>query len=187
MSTDTTRGGSDVAAAPAADSGARPRSRRRRVIRWALLAVAVVYAAGSGWWFWQSDHSAAVAGGRLRDRVLAAATREIADLNTVDDHHIGAWEARWLADTTGALHRLVQRTNASAQAQIKQVQTSSAATVTSAAVVGLDQRAGTATVIAVVRVRQTASSGGANTVTNRYVAVLTRSGGQWLITSLKPA
>jgi Mce-associated membrane protein len=149
--------------------------------------VAVVYAAGSGWWFWQSDHSAAVAGGRLRDRVLAAATREIADLNTVDDHHIGAWEARWLADTTGALHRLVQRTNASAQAQIKQVQTSSAATVTSAAVVGLDQRAGTATVIAVVRVRQTASSGGANTVTNRYVAVLTRSGGQWLITSLKPA
>lgn len=179
--------GSASAPAPAPDATRHHRSRRRRVIRWALLAVAVGYAAGSGWWYWHTDQNAAVTEGRLRDTVLAAATRDIADLNTVNDRHIGAWEARWLADTTGALHRQVQQTNASVRRQITRVQTSSAATVTSAAVIRLNQRAGTATVIAVVQVRQTASSGGVNTVVNRYVAVLARSGGQWKVGSLKPA
>ncbi|MBO0822578.1 MAG: hypothetical protein J2P28_00480 [Actinobacteria bacterium] len=201
MSTDTTRDDSDVAiapapeaAAPAAEPAAKPaaapsvvpRTRRGWVARWALLAAAAVFAAGSSLWYWQTDHSAAVSNGRARDAVLQAANREIADLNTVDARHIGVWEARWLADTTGAMHRQVQQTNGAARVQIQQVQTSSAATVTSSAVVRLNQVAGTASVIAIVRIQQTASSGGMSTVTNRYLAVLSRSGGQWKISSLRP-
>lgn len=153
---------------------------------WVLLAAAAGFAGWSGWWYWQTEHSSVVTNGRLRDSVLATASHEIADLNTVNDKHIAAWEARWLADTTGALHRQVQQTNAAAQAQIKRVETSSAATITGAAVLRLNSHAGTAKVIAVVRVQETASSGGVSTVSNRYLAVLTRTAGQWKVSSLKP-
>jgi Mce-associated membrane protein len=160
---------------------------RGAAVAWAvLLAAAAGFADWSGWSYWQADHSAAVTDGRLRDAVLATATREIADLNTVNDKHIAAAEARWLTDTTGALHRQVLQTNGAAQVQIKRVQTSSAATVTGAAVVRLNRAGGTARVIATVRVQQTASSGGVSAVSNRYLAVLTRAAGQWKISSLKP-
>jgi Mce-associated membrane protein len=153
---------------------------------WVLLAAAAGFAGWSGWSFWQTDHSGAVAAGRLRDQVLRAATREIADLNTVSDKRVGAWEARWLADTTGPEHAQVQRTNAAAMAQIEKVKTSSSAAVTGAAVTRLSLRAGTARVIAVVRVRQAADSGGADTVSNRYLAGLTRVGGHWKVSSITP-
>jgi Mce-associated membrane protein len=161
-------------------------ARRAWLAGWALLAAAVVFAGWSGWWYWQTEHGPAVTSGRLRAAVLVTASHEIADLNSVNDKHVAAWEARWLADTSGALHRQVQQTSAAAAAQIKQVQTSSAATLTGAALLRLNRHAGTAQVIATVQVRQTASSGGVSTVSNRYLAVLHRSAGQWKISSLKP-
>jgi Mce-associated membrane protein len=161
---------------------------RRRAWRagWVLLAAAAAFAAWSGWSYWQAGHGGAVAAGRLRDQVLQAATREIADLNTVNDHQIGAWEARWLADTTGAEHAQVQRTAAAARAQIEAVRTSSRAVVTAAAVTRLSQQAGTAQVIAVVRVQETADSGGETAVSNRYQAELSRTGGGWKVSLLTP-
>lgn len=164
-----------------------PWSRRRRVAWLSALAVAVLYAAGAGLWYWQSTGTPAVAGGQLRDQALAAATREVTDLNTVNYKAIGAAQSRWLADTTGSLHAQIVKTNASAKTQIKKVQTSSAAKVTSAAVTALNRQAGTATVIAVVQVQQVAVSGGVNTVINRYICLLARHDGRWQISSLKPA
>jgi len=160
--------------------------RRAWLAGWVLLAVAAGFAGWSGWWYWQAGHSGAVAAGRLRDQVLRAATQEIADLNTVNDKRIGTWQARWLADTTGPEHAQVQRTNAAARAQIERVKTSSSAAVTGVAVTRLNPRAGTAQVIAVVQVRQTADSGGADSVGNRYLAGLTLVGDGWKISSITP-
>lgn len=164
-----------------------PWSRRRRVAWLSALAVAVLYAAGAGLWYWQSTGTQAVAGGQLRDQALAAATREVTELNTVNYKAIGAAQSRWLADTTGSLRAQIVKTNASAKTQIRKVQTSSAAKVTSAAVTALNRQAGTATVIAVVQVKQVAVSGGVNTVINRYICLLARHDGRWQISSLKPA
>jgi Mce-associated membrane protein len=165
-----------------------PASGRRRAWQagWALLAVTTGFAGWSGWWYWQGGHGGAVAAGRLRDQVLQAATQEIADLNTVNDKRVAAWEARWLADTTGAEYDQVLRTDAAARAQIEKVGTSARGTVTGAAVTRLSPQAGTAQVIAVVRVQQTADSGGVSTVSNRYVADLTRTGAGWKVSLLTP-
>jgi hypothetical protein len=180
------------AAASSAGTAARPAAsptigrRRAWQVGWALLVAAAVFTAWSGWSYWQADHGGTLAAGQLRDQVLHAATQEIADLNTVNDRQIGASQARWLADTTGAEHAQVQRTADAARAQILLVKTSSRATVSAAAVTRLNQQAGTAQVIAVVRVQETADSGGENTVSNRYLVGLTETSVGWKISSITP-
>lgn len=166
-------------AAPAA----WPRSRAWAA-GWAALAVTAAFAIWAGASYWQAAASAPVTLGQARDQVLAAAQQEIADLNTVQPSRIAAWQARWLADTTGREHTRVQQTNPAAQAQIGKVKTSAQGTVTDAAVTRLNDQAGTAQVIATVRVRQTAPSGASDTVSNRYLAGLTRTATGWKISSL---
>jgi Mce-associated membrane protein len=151
---------------------------------WAALAVSAAFAVGAGVSYWQTTASAAVTLGQARDQVLAAAREEIADLNTVQPGRIGAWQARWLADTTGTEHAQVQRTDPAARAQIEKVKTSARGTVTDAAVTRLDDQAGAAQVIATVQVRQTAQSGTSDTISNRYLAGLTRTSAGWKISSL---
>lgn len=153
---------------------------------WALLAVTGGFAGWSGWSYWQAGHAGPAAAGQVRDQMLAAARREIADLNTVHVSQLRTWQARWLADTTGPEHTQVARTNAAAGAQIKRAGTSSAAVVTGLAITRLDPQAGTAQVIATVRIQQTAGSGGAATVSNRYLARLARTGTGWKISSITP-
>jgi Mce-associated membrane protein len=161
-------------------------SRERRVwtTAWALAAVTAAFAAWAGVSYWQAAGSAAATLGQARDQVLQAARQEIADLNTVQPSQIGAWQARWLADTTGAEHAQIQQTNPAARAQIEKVKTRSRGTVTDAAVTRLDDQAGTAQVIATVQVRQTGPSGASDTVSNRYLAGLSRTATGWKISSL---
>lgn len=170
--------------AEAAAAGSRKRRRRAWLASIVLLVVTAGFAAWAGVFYVQSASSGALALGQTRDQVLAAAHRDLADLNSVRPGQVSTWQARWLADTTGAEHTNVQRTAAAARAQIKKVKTSSVATVTSAAVIRLDSAAGTAQVIATVRVRQTAQSGATSTITNRYLAGLTQTGSGWKISSL---
>jgi Mce-associated membrane protein len=160
-------------------------SRRRAwAAGWVALAVTAAFAIWAGASYWQAAASASVTLGQARDQVLQAAQQEIADLNTVQPARIAAWQARWLTDTTGREHAQVQQTNPAARAQIEKVKTSAQGTVTDAAVTQLDNQAGTAQVIATVRVRQTAQSGATDTVSNRYLAGLTRTAAGWKISSL---
>jgi Mce-associated membrane protein len=170
------------AAGPPAPS---PRTRQWAWLAgWTLLTVAAAFAVWAGAGYWQATRSAPVTLGQARDQVLQAARQEIADLNTVQPRRIGTWQARWLADTTGAEHLRVQQTNPAARAQIEKVKTSSTATVTAIAVTRLDDSAGTAQVIATVQVRQTAPSGATDAISNRYLAGLTRTASGWKISSL---
>lgn len=170
--------------AKSASAPSRWSRRRAWAAGWVLLAVMALFAAWAGVWYWQARHSAAETLGQARDQALEAARQEIADLNTVQPGRTGAWQARWLADTTGAEHAQILQTNPAARAQIEKVKTSARATVTDAAVTRLDSQAGTAQVIATVQVLQTAQSGSTDTVSNRYLARLTRTGAGWKISSL---
>jgi Mce-associated membrane protein len=162
------------------------RASRAWLAGWLAVAAAVGFAAWAGSAYLSAASSPALAAGQARDAALRAGTREIADLNTVSVRQIAAWQQRWLADTTGPEHATIERTNAAAAAQIAKVETSSAGTVTGAALTGLDTRAGTASLIATVSVQQTAESGESNTVTNRYLAGLTLTPAGWKISSLTP-
>lgn len=154
-----------------------------RVAEWLLLAAAVGFAAWAGLSYSSAD-SGTLAAGRARDAAAEAGTREIADLNTVDDKRIAVWQARWLADTTGAEHARIASTDPAAMTQIEKAKTSSSATVTALAVTFLD--GGTARLIATVRVLETAASGATDTISNRYAAGLTLTQAGWKISSLTP-
>jgi Mce-associated membrane protein len=152
---------------------------------WLAVAATAGFAAWAGSAYLSAASGPALAQGQARDAALRAGTREIADLNTVSVRQVTAWEQRWLADTTGQEHTTIERTNAAAAAQIAKVKTSSAGTVTGAALTALG--AGAARLIATVSVLQTASSGGnTTTVTNRYLAGLTLTPAGWKISSLTP-
>jgi Mce-associated membrane protein len=161
------------------------RASRAWLAGWLAVAAAAGFAAWAGTQY-AAASSPALAAGQARDAALSAGTREIADLNTVSVRQVAAWEQRWLADTTGPEHATIERTNAAAAAQIAKVKTSSAGTVTGAALTGLDTQAGTARLIATVSVLQTASSGATNTVSDRYLAALTLTPAGWKISSLTP-
>jgi Mce-associated membrane protein len=146
--------------------------------------VATGLAAWAGTRYASATASPALSAGQARDAALTAGSQEIADLNTVSARSIAAWEQRWLDDTTGTEHARIAATNPAAAAQIAKVQTSSVATVTGAALVALDPRAGSARLIATVSVVQTNSSGVSDTVANRYLATLTLTTAGWKISSL---
>lgn len=169
---------------PAAPPRTRSPGRRAWLAGWLALVLTAGFAAWAGTQYASAASSPALSAGRARDTALSAGTREIADLNSVSVRQVPAWEQRWLADTTGAEHMKIAQTNAAAAAQIKKVKTSSAATVTGAALTSLDTRAGSAQFIATVHVLQTAASGVTNTVTNRYTAGLTLTPAGWKISSL---
>ena len=158
---------------------AGPPTARRRAMPFALLALSVVFAAVAGVVYLTS---APPATGVARQAVAQAATREIADLNSVDYQHVAAAEARWGSDTTGAEHNQVLAVDPAAAKQIQQVKTSSAATVTALAVTSVT--GGTASVIATVQIMQTASTGSSNTLDNRYAVTLTLTSAGWKISSL---
>jgi len=162
------------------------RASRAWLAGWLAVAAAAGFAAWAGSAYLSAASSPALAQGQARDAALSAGTREIADLNTVSVRQVAAWERRWLADTTGSEHTTIEQTNAAAAAQIAKVKTSSAGTVTGAALTALDTQAGTARLIATVSVQQTASSGQSTTVTNRYLAGLTLTPAGWKISSLTP-
>ncbi|MGH3170989.1 MAG: hypothetical protein ACRDN0_34605, partial [Trebonia sp.] len=156
---------------------------------WLALTLAAGFAAWAG-----TDYASAASGPApsmsqaARDAAVSAGSREVTDLNSVSARGVARSEQRWLGDTAGAEHARIQQTDPAAAAQIEKVKTSSAATVTAAALTALslapDGRSGTARLIATVSVVQTNAAGVSDTVANRYLATLTLTTAGWKISSL---
>jgi Mce-associated membrane protein len=161
---------------------------RTPLAAWLTVALAGGFAAWAGSQYASASSSPGLAQDRARDAALSAGIREITDLNTVSAHSVPAWQRRWLADTAGGEHTTIQQTDGAATAQIAKVKTSSAATVTGAALTALSVppggRAGSARLIATVKVVQTNASGASTTVANRYQATLILTSAGWKISSL---
>lgn len=164
----------------------RDQDVRRRLWRigWAALLVAAVFAGWSGFSWWQADHDDAVSLGRTRDDVLRAGTQEIATLNTMDPRHLDHGLRLWLDASTGALRDQLRDSEPRSRQQIELAKSMAAGRVTDAAVTKLDQRTGTAEMIATVDIQVTPQTGSATTERNRYRAGLTRTAEGWKLSSL---
>ncbi|MBA9004319.1 hypothetical protein [Thermomonospora cellulosilytica] len=150
-----------------------------------VLAAAVLFAAWGGWSYWQATQDEAIDFGAERDRVLAAGKRTVAVLNTVDAAQADRDLRAWLDASTGALRTDLERARQQNLQRVRQLRTSTRGTVTDAAVTQLDVRAGTARMIAMVRVEVTpASGGGATTERKRFEAGLARTPEGWKLQSL---
>ncbi|OLT19365.1 hypothetical protein BJF79_47825 [Actinomadura sp. CNU-125] len=148
-----------------------------------VVVAAVVFLGWSGWSVWRDDPAASGPAGE-RAVVLRAAEREIAALNSMDGTNVDAGLRGWLGATTGALHAQLRRDEAANRRKIGESGTDAAATVTGAAVTSLDERAGTAEVIAAVRVRLTLKGGEPTMQRKRFAAELARTPQGWKLESL---
>jgi Mce-associated membrane protein len=158
--------------------------RRAWVVFGAVLAVAAGYAGWSGLSWYDAGHSDSAELAVSRDQALAQGRQEIATLDSMDYRTADAGLRAWLAASTGPLHDELQQNQAQSIKQVQQGRTVAVGQIIDAAVTELDDRAGTAQVIASVRIVLTPGGGTATTQRNRYQADLTRTADGWQLSSL---
>jgi Mce-associated membrane protein len=146
--------------------------------------VAVAFAGWSGWSLQQANASSAVQFGQLRDAALNAGRQSVATLTTVRRENPDADVNRWLSCTTGPLHQELVRIKATTIAQLRKASASAVGTVSSVALVTLDDSAGSAALLATVSLQITPASGSVTTERHRYKVGLTRAGVDWKVSSL---
>lgn len=156
--------------------------RRARVLAGAGLAVALAFCGTGAWTYAQARTDDGLAFSRERDTVLAQGRDRIAVLNTLDAstrEHAEAGIKAWQDASTGPLHTELGATRPAVGASAR-------AAVTEAAVTALDSRAGTAKLIATVRVDVTPQGGSkATSDRKRLEAVLERTGdATWKVKAL---
>ncbi|MFD7710743.1 hypothetical protein ACFV6E_37920 [Streptomyces sp. NPDC059785] len=156
--------------------------RRARVLTGAGLALALAFCGTGAWTYAQARGDDSLAYGRERDAALADGRERLAVLNTLDassEDRARAAIQDWRAASTGPLRKELGATRPAVGASAR-------GTVTEAALTALDTRAGTAKLVATVRVEVTpAGSKTATTDRKRLEAVLARTdGGDWKVKAL---
>lgn len=163
----------------------RERVAKGRRSAWtAALLAGALFCGFSGWTYAHTRADDDLAHARDRDSALDAAHRHIAVLNTMDGKDVRASLRAWAKAADGPLADELRRTGDDNAEALEQEGTSTRGTVTDAAVISLDSRAGTAKVIATVRVEVTARTGKSTTDRKRFEAGLGDSGAGWKLSSL---
>ncbi|MEU6678892.1 hypothetical protein [Streptomyces sp. NPDC046925] len=157
--------------------------RRRSAWSAALLAGAL-FCGFAGWTYAHTRADDDLAYARDRDGALDAARKHIAVLNTMDGKHVRASLRAWTEAANGPLADELRRTGDDSAKALEQEGTSTRGTVTDAAVIALDARAGTAKVIATVRVEVIERTGKSTTDRKRFEAGLDDKGAGWKLSSL---
>ncbi|GDY29366.1 hypothetical protein [Gandjariella thermophila] len=165
----------------------RHRLRRNLVLVSATLAAAAaVCAAIFGWSWWSAAHDESLQFARDRDDVLRIGQQDIVNFNTLNYKNVDAGLNQWLDSSTGQLHDEIAQGKDDSKKRIQDAKTTTTAKVVDAAVTQLDDRAGTATLIALVDTVVTPEGGQAVTKRNEFQAAMTRTPSGWKISALGP-
>lgn len=158
--------------------------------RWLVAAAAALLAAATlftGWAAW-SWHAAttdeAVAYAVARDEALRAGREHLAQLTSMDHHDVDAGMARWLDVSTGPLRDELAGADESTRAALRTGGAVSTGVVLDAAISELDQRAGTARLLASVEITVTKAGAAPAVKRNRFVAQLTRTDAGWKLSAI---
>lgn len=156
--------------------------QRSRVVRGTAAVLAVLFCAVSAWSYGQARGDDFLTHATSRDEVLADGKERIVRLTSFDAEDPAAGRRQWLDASTGPLHDELKRVKARKGA-------TALATVTDAALTALDTRAGTAELIATVRVERPPGDGAtagtsAGSERKRLEAVLARTPDGWKVQSL---
>jgi Mce-associated membrane protein len=151
----------------------------------ALAAVGLIGAAWFGWSWWEAGHGAAQRFARTREDVLHQGERRLVVLNTLDHRDPAKVQRDWQAAATGLLLDQLTRDRDAYVQDIGSAKTVTAVTVLAAAVTSLDVHSGQATLIAVLEVDVTPDGGQTTAKRTRFDAGLTRTGEEWLLSSVR--
>jgi Mce-associated membrane protein len=160
------------------------RSRPLLAVAAALLAAAAIFAGWAGWSWHQAATDESLAYAAARDEALRDGREHIAQLTTLDYHDVDGGIARWLDASTGALRDELARTDDKSKETLRQATTVSTGAVLDAAISELDQRAGTARMLASVEITVAKQGGEPAAKRNRFVAQLTRTDDGWKLSAI---
>ncbi|MBH0243170.1 hypothetical protein I3W98_10550 [Streptomyces cavourensis] len=163
--------------------GTRPRS----LGGWAVLLAAALVCGLGTWSYAQARGDRTLAYAKARDTALAEGRRHMATLNSLDGTDatgVSTGLRAWREASTGPLHDQLKRTSDADAKTLTAAGDTAEAKVTSAALTALDDRTGTAELIATVEVEVTPRTGAPGTQRKRFTATLARTGDGWKVKAL---
>ncbi|MEV7108843.1 hypothetical protein AB0N49_34420 [Streptomyces atroolivaceus] len=161
--------------------------RAKSLSGWAVMLAAVLVCGLGGWSYAQARGDDTLAYAKARDAALADGRSRLARLNSMDGGSAASVRSgltAWLAASTGPLHDRLESTRKKDTAELTGSGATARGKVTDAALTALDDRAGTATLIATVEVEITPRKGAGGTERKRFEAALARTGDGWKIKAL---
>ncbi|MGW8886575.1 hypothetical protein [Streptomyces sp. NPDC055749] len=161
--------------------------RVRNPAGWAVLLAAVLVCVLGGWSYAQARSDDTLSYAKARDAALADGKRNVARLNSLDGSDAGSVRTgltSWLDSSTGPLHDQLKRTRSKDEGELTKSGTTARGKVTDAALTALDERSGTASLIATVDVEVTPRTGKGGTERKRFEAMLARTGDGWKVRAL---
>ncbi len=153
----------------------------------AVLAVLTFgYAAYFGVAWYSASHSSESSYATARDDALRSGQVGITNFLTLDYKKVDEDLQRWLNSSTGDLRAEIDKDKDSRKKQLVDAKSVTTSKVLDAAITELDDRAGTATMIAVVESAVTPDNGQQVTKINRYLTKLARTEDGWKLSQLGP-
>jgi Mce-associated membrane protein len=149
-----------------------------------LAAIAVIFAAQSGWSWYSAARSGTPPLAQTRDQVLQTAEQEVQNFSTLDYRHVSAGLNLWEQSSAGPLRAQIIAGRTQFERQVEQAKTVTTAKILDAALVTLNVQAGTASIIAAVQIDVTAPRGAPVSKQSRLEGQLTRTSAGWKLTAL---
>ncbi|MFE6666241.1 hypothetical protein ACFVFH_22125 [Streptomyces sp. NPDC057697] len=162
-------------------------TRTRTLTGWAVLLAAVLVCALGGWSYARARGDDSLAYAKHRDTALADGRHRLAVLNSLDAKDSGTVDsglAAWLDSSTGPLRDQLGRTRDKDAKELTKSGATARGKVTDAALTALDERTGTAEMIATVDVEVTPRTGKGGTERKRFEATLARTADGWKVKAL---
>lgn len=132
----------------------------------------------------RTEQSSAGAAAKARDKVAEAGRAGIVVFQTLDYRHVEEGLDQWEKTSTGALHDDVVNRRAGSEQSIEAAKTVTTAEVLSAALTDLDDKAGTAAMIAAVKVLVNTDGKAPQSKFLRVQAGLQRVGDGWKLNAI---
>ena len=153
----------------------------------AVLAVLTFgFAAYFGVAWYAAANSSESSFASARDEALRSGQVGITNFLTLDYRKVDEDLQRWLSSSTGELRAEIDKDKDARKKQLVDAKSVTTSKVLDAAVSELDDRAGTAELIAVVESTVTPDGGQKVTKINRYLTKLTRTDDGWKLSQLGP-
>ncbi len=149
-----------------------------------VLAVAAAVWFGISWFRAANDDSLALA--NARDVVLLDAQQAAINLNTLDYQRVEEGLDLWEQSSTGEVKAALQSSRSQYVQVIKEAKRKTVAKAVDAAVVELDQRAGTARVLVGIDVTVTPDKGDSTLTRMRLQLAMSRTDQGWKVASIGP-
>ncbi|WP_439661907.1 hypothetical protein ACSHWB_10740 [Lentzea sp. HUAS TT2] len=151
-----------------------------------FAVVAFVFAVFSGFVWYSSASSSSASFAATRDDALRSGQVGITNFLTLDYQKVDEDLQRWLNSSTGDLRAEIDKDKDSRKKQLVDAKSVTTSKVLDAAITELDDRAGSASMIAVVESTVTPAEGQKVTKINRYLTKLTRTEDGWKLSQLGP-